>query len=700
MAKQDRSGSKYEKLLAYSLDVLRYDRNTDSSRNYLQPPKNAEIVINGIYIQPDFVVRFGETVKAVLYATHWSNTRSSKYKFWRTWEEQAQQRVAVGDSFLAVNFVFEALPAGSKPMLCFNAGELPLDPTRSSGRPIQLEGWDPGIGWALIESFDINILFPKGYAPIAKVNEFDQGDLDAVTTALLRRALGCSPKRSFRSQWNTLRAITSAAPAVPRSTPTTASRYRIGLLHVYLLCRVLEKRSGKTLPVPAVVETLIKVAVDKIELSKLRRQPPFDQFTTEELGELLDVLASVFVRKGSKPEGFCTIRRFSAGANTLKEVMFNHDLKLCVADLKGHLASKGFVNAIEDAFARFDSAYGVTEAIDDLAFPDTADEKATFVRDHLLSLAKKASDLASALWSLNSPACAKRKKVSPHAQNWHFEILLYLCGLNSTEDIQTRFKEEFEKSGHKLRPHAPYGGHAQTVAFMLQGRDVCETWSRIGRNRTLTPDAFRELCWRTVAQCISVALEDRGVSHMFSSDKVATTLYLQNKSMRIISSDLNGFYIMIDHFLGDLCYLKFLDDEDQEGEASDALSARIRASWQTDMVKKIWGSAPLETWVEGVSKDGKWLIKVQSSQDGNEGHKTKELAGRCRAMHLEWKPGKDPKDRSKWSFKKRKMPKCALVLDGDWDYSKKKNLYEAGWDWVGDVSQLEELRQLIKPQAE
>jgi hypothetical protein len=52
-------------------------------------------------------------------------------------------------------------------------------------------------------------------------------------------------------------------------------------------------------------------------------------------------------------------------------------------------------------------------------------------------------------------------------------------------------------------------------------------------------------------------------------------------------------------------------------------------------------------------------------------------------------------DRSKWSFQRRKMPKCALVLDGDWDRTKKKNLYEAGWDWVGDVSELDELRRLI-----
>jgi hypothetical protein len=179
-----------------------------------------------------------------------------------------------------------------------------------------------------------------------------------------------------------------------------------------------------------------------------------------------------------------------------------------------------------------------------------------------------------------------------------------------------------------------------------------------------------------------------------AKDKAAIA-YLQNKSMRIISSDLNGLYILIDHFLGDLCHLQFLDDDEQEDGAVIALSARVCASWQTDMVKSLWGSAPLETWVEGVSKDGQWVIKVQSSQDGNEGHKTKELAGRCRAMHLAWKSDQDASDRSRWTFQRRKMPKCALVLDGDWDRTKKKNLYEAGWNWVGDVSQLDELRKLL-----
>jgi hypothetical protein len=696
MPKQDRTGTKYEKLLAFSLEILGFARNTDGIKNYLQPPKNSEVVIAGTFIQPDLVVRNGEQIASVVYSTHWSNTRSSKYKFWRTWEEQAQQRVAVGDTFLAVNCVFEVLPTGSKPMICTTAEDLPFDASREGKRPIQLEGWDPGIGWALLESFDVSILFPKGYGPISDVSAYEDGDHDSVTTALLRKALSQAPKSSFSTQWKTLRSIKSLAPPVPRTIPVTASRYRIGLLHVYLLCRVLEARVSGGVSVEEVVDSLLQIAGSDTDITKLRRKPPFDKFSADDLDELVATLATVYVRRGSKPETFCTIREFSNGKTVLRKIAFNKDLRLCVDDLKSHVKSKGFVTAIESAFKRFDRAFGVAEAIADLAFPDSAENKTGFVERTLLPLSRKPKELGDKLWKLSHATSSSRKAISAHIQNWHFEILLNLCGLNSTEDIQTRFKERFERSGHKLRPHAPYGGHAQTVAFMLQGRDLCELWSGTVGKRTLTPDAFRELCWFTVAACIADALADRGSGHKSSTAGQATIQYLQSKSMRIISSDLNGFYIMIEHFLGDVCHLQFLGEDEQEDNAAEALSIRVCPSWQTDMVNKLWGGAPLETWVEGVSKDGEWLVKVQSSQDGNEGHKTKELAGRCRAMHLEWKPGKDPAERSKWTFKARTMPKCALVLDGDWDRIKKKNLYEAGWDWVGDVSQLSDLRKLIR----
>jgi hypothetical protein len=137
-----------------------------------------------------------------------------------------------------------------------------------------------------------------------------------------------------------------------------------------------------------------------------------------------------------------------------------------------------------------------------------------------------------------------------------------------------------------------------------------------------------------------------------------------------------------------------LNESSKEGKV--ALKAANCPSVQTELTKELWNSASLDSRLEGISRNGTWLIKIQSAQDGNEGHKTKELAGRSRAFHLAWLKGQDIADRTQWKFKKRSMPRVALVLDGDWDANKKKNLYEAGWDWVGDVSELADLRALIK----
>jgi hypothetical protein len=692
MSIQDRTGTKYEKLLAYSLEALGFVRNTNAPLNYQQPLKSADIIISGTYIQPDLVLRRGETVEAVLYSTHWSNTRDSKRKFWRTWEEQAQQRVAIDDRFLAVNCVFEALPPGTKPFLSLIADQLPLDQSRDGVRPIQLEGWDPGIGWAMVESFDVTVLFPKGYPPISDVIQFNTGDHDPVTTGLLRKALMCRPKEYFGTQWGELIKIRNRARKLQRGVPETRTRYRIGLLHVFLLHRLFSLRSGHDMPLKQLIERLTEIGQSETDLRSLRRTPPFDLFSEGELEELLVALGRVYVRKGSKPAFFCKIRKFSEGTKTLKKISFNDDLKICLLDLRSHLTRVGFIKGVTNAFTRFEGAFGVREAIEDLAQPSLVERKVIFCEKELKPIVADSLSLGKRLRELAYPD--SRKSVSLQRQNWHLEILLYLCGLNSAEDVQTRFKTHFERTGHKLRPHAPYGGHAQTVAFMLQGRDICEQWSPAARTRTLTEEECRNLAWECMAKSISEAVKDRAGAS-FRTVEEAVILYLQNKSMRIISSDLNGFSIIIEYFLGDLFYLSFFDADEAEEGATDALRNRILASWQTDVMSRLWRASPLETWVEGVSKNGSWLVKVQSSQDGNEGHKTKELSGRCRAFHLEWLSGEPPTNRKLWRFRERKMAKVALVIDGDWDRTKKKNLCEAGWDWVGDVSQLEELRTLV-----
>ncbi len=705
MATQDRSGSKYELLLASSLNVLQYHHDSDTGENYLHPSPRQDLVIDDTFIQPDFVIRSGIAITAVLYSTHWSNTRSSKYKFWRTWEEQAQQKVAVGQSLISVNCIFEALPEGGTPLLVTQADQLPNDEARDGLRPLQLKGWDPGIGWALIESFDVTLLFPSGYRPVFEAQRYGLGEHDEQTTSLLRSALAHERKRYLDSQWKTLQQTRKVALENLPLLTDTRSRYRIGLLHLYLLFRIVERSAGAgQVSLADLVRDAVSVSGTQTRLDRLAMLPVFRTVDKERVFDIFLTLSKIYVRKGQNPKFFLTLSGLSFGSGigsaNARQIKFNEDLKECLNDLAHHLTQPGFMGAVERAFLRFDSRYGVTEALDDLASTELVKQKEAFVRRTFARALQRrnAQELAELLQVNCLPTQTGRTSVSSHSQNWVFERVVYLTGLNSAEDVQTRFKEFFEASGHKLRPHAPYGGHAQAVAFMLQGRDLCEQWSTGSRRRTLDADGFRELAWQSIAEAVIQGMEARGRRTSVSDDTVVRR-YIENKSMRIISSDLNGFEIMIDHFLGDCCQFAFdseSDDEEPDTVVSNAgLADRIQRSWQTDIVEQIWGGRPLETWLEGVSNDGRWLIKVQSAQDGNEGHKTKELAGRCRGMCLVREQATDPLKRTRWRFGERIGKNRALVLDGDWNATQKKNLYEAGWTWVGDVSQLAQLRSLI-----
>lgn len=686
MPLQDRSGTKYEKLLAASLLFMGYELNGTGSKNYLHPGKRSDIIIPHTFIQPDLVVRSGKKVKAVIYSTHWSETRSSKKKFWRTWEEAAQQKVILGSDFLTVNCIFEALPEGTNPIVCIHSEDLPKDKSRQGTPPIQLNGWDPGIGWAMVEAFDVSIVFPVGYPPVHLVNSFDVGDHDLVTTKMVKAALKKNHKKHYSELWQTLRNLRDKQVENMPNLNLTQSRYRIGLIHVYLFYRLFQKISGnKFSSFENFISSIVENYRGRLKLDKILKSQAFSSFSFESLRSAFWVLSMVPVRTGTNPVMFCSISQIK----TLIRITFNKDLELCLEDLKQHLSDPSLFQAIYRAFNRFDACYGVNEALEDLAKVSLVLQKESFVRKVFGSHVGNMQEMDFLLQSHAKTMSSQRRTISSHSQNWVFEMLLYLTGLNSSEDIQKRFKEVFESSGHKLRPHAPYGGHAQTVAFMLQGRDVCEQWSTSNAKRTLSPEEFRRLCWESVAQSLVEAFKDRG-GQIKDPDTVITK-YLENKALRIISSDLNSFHIMVDFFLGDLCTFAFDDEPDEAVE----LGARIRPSWQTEVINGIWSGRPLETWLEGVSNDGKWLIKVQSAQDGNEGHKTKELSGRCRGMRVAWSLKGSIQERAKWQFRLRSLPKLALVLDGDWSSTRKRNLYEAGWDWVGDVSQLTELRKLI-----
>lgn len=601
----------------------------------------------------------------------------------------------MSDEILTINCIFEALPSGSQPAVYRTSHELPRDQTREEDVPIQLNGWDPGIGWAMIEAFDISIIFPVGYAPVFELDHSVEGNHDPTTTDLLAEVLEADIKPCFISQWQILQGIRHIALENLPQVQNTRSRYRIGLLHVYLFYRLVQRVAHDRAPsLEDFVSTLVETTNDRVQVNRLATQPAFAVMELEQLVQVFEQLAQIYVRKGKNAKTFCTLQTFSnpIADATVYRAKFNPDFQLCMQDLREHIQDSRFASSIYRSFERFDQTFGIEEALDDLADPALVSAKEAFVRAHFLGALEDEDALNEQLQLHAKVLSEERLEISEHQQNWVFEMLLYITGLNSAEDIQKRFKANFERSGHRVRPHAPYGDHAKLVAFLLQGRDICEQWSDFSRRRTLSAEEFRTLSWRTIAQCIIQGFRDE--NQMIYPPEVVIQKYQGNKSMRVISSDLNGFYIMVEHFLGDICYLQFTEDT---SDYPEELKPRICPSWQTDVINTIWNGRPLETWMEGVSRNGQWLIKVQSSQDGNEGHKTKELAGRCRALRLAWSHGTDPRNRDEWSFSLRPLPKLALVLDGDWDVTKKRNLYEAGWDWVGDVSQLQELRQLIQP---
>jgi len=541
----------------------------------------------------------------------------------------------------------------------------------------------------MIEAFDVSLVFPRNYRPTREVRQYAHGQHDDVTTELLRGALRTRPKPFLSTQWDIYRTVRQVQLEVLGPVRATNSRYRIGLLHLYLLQRFLLRRFGElAADIGALLGALVPFLQEEVRLQELCRSAAFQDHAENEVHACLEALALVNVRTGKNPRPFLSLRNLEHGGNTVIYASVNTDLRTCLGDLVQHAADDGLLRCIDEAFVRFDERYGVPEALDDMESTALVEQKERFVRQVFRDCLDDVNALAGRLIRHAKIVSPNRREVCAHQSNWVFEMLLYITGLNSAEDIHNRFKVAFEASGHRLRDHAPYGGQAQTIMIMLQGRDLCEQWNETNQNRSLGADEFRDLCWRAVAHSVVEAFQAVG-GEARSADEVIRK-YRDSKSMRIISSDLNGLEIMVEMMLGDLCVFTFTEPD------ADKLAARICASWQTDMVNSLWNGRPLETWLEGASRNGRWLVKVQSSQDGHEADKAKEVAGRCRCMKTEWASDGNPRNRNSWHFGNREMKRLALVLDGDWSVDNKRNLYEAGWDWAGDISELDDLRERIQ----
>lgn len=701
MSKQDRSGVKYENFIKKLLHYLGYKSESNVGKNYLNPNKRSKsIAIPGTYTQPDFVIRQDTNITAILYVTHWSKKRNSSFKFWRTWEESAQQKIIIGNGLLTVNCLFEALPERASPDIFITSDELPKDNYRDDVQvPIGFSGWYPALSWAVVEAFDVSLVFPLHYNSVHELN-FDLGEHDFITSQLLEKCLQKKSKTYLEEQWNILRKIHKEVIISNLKNQDTHTRYRIGLLHVYLAYQLFIRKVNQC---NFYIEDFICLLI-QVEKEHLKCQQKYFKINSNNTdSKLIEVqklclffeqIGQVYTRSGEKATTLCTVHKFSdpSQSSTIYKIKFNKDLSLCLQDIKAHLKVDGFIKAIEQAFIRFDKSYGIDEALENLSHPEQVCTKENFVRQYFLPVINDEKELNEMLQTHAKCMSPERASVSGHQQNWVFEMLIYLANVNIAEDIYTQIAAEFENLGHKLRPHAPFKDETMMVSYLLRGRDICEHWTSRNQQRTLSEEQFKYLCWQAIAKCIVKSLSSK--KNYIQDSQTIISKFLFNRTSRIISSELNSLHIIIEYFLGDLCQLFFTDDEKLKK------NQKISYSVHTEITDGLWGNKSLETYMEGISNNGQWLIKIQSSQDGHQSDKTKELAGRCRAIHIAWSHGSDPLNRLEWSFTKRQLPKLALLLDGDWTATQKRNLYEAGWDWVGDVAELGELRNLIQEESE
>jgi hypothetical protein len=186
----------------------------------------------------------------------------------------------------------------------------------------------------MIESFDVTILLPVGYASVAEVRGYSAGNHDAATTNLLRQALAKRAKPFLESQWDVLRGIRKEALEEKRS-PTlenTQSRYRIGLLHLYLLYRVIQHVSGsKAVKLEELIRKMSSVAKSETRLDKLALASVFSGVSRDHVFEVFKTLSEIYVRKGSNAKFFLTFGGLSPlsenpGATGTVRVRFNADL--------------------------------------------------------------------------------------------------------------------------------------------------------------------------------------------------------------------------------------------------------------------------------------------------------------------------------------------------------------------------------------
>jgi hypothetical protein len=402
----------------------------------------------GPWYKPDFlVVNEADTPVSCLHVTHWSNPRDSHRKFWRTVEDHFQFKTLFGPEFLSVNLVFVALRDSSGPRIVRDTKEL-----------LDLAGWAPTNGTVLSVSFDATLLFPVHY-PV----------LEAYAAHLNGKVVPAGPRqrrRFYNEQWELLcgsdpavrSAVDTAAdllrqalssPPHPRypaaavrrlqdvcfrgrqravGVTETASRYRKGIQHAFILREAINRHFGKLLHPDLACWNLLNAParLSRQQFAATLGLPP--GFPTTQVDDFIDTLASIPVQMDQRQPLFLLDAAAGVGTGgTSGFVKWNDDLALFLQGLTKLATSDrtSFQQALTALFSRYLRAQGMGDVLADLSDPQRIVQKVQYVRQNYVGVKDKAKFVGGLAADLLTPgARPSHQQLVPDVHNWVADLML------------------------------------------------------------------------------------------------------------------------------------------------------------------------------------------------------------------------------------------------------------------------------------
>lgn len=632
----------------------------------------------GPWYDPDFVVTDDRVVRSVVSVTHWSNPRSSQYKFWRTAEEMFQYKTLFGRQTQSLNLLFEALDADQPPVKITDLTVLQ-----------EFHGWSPTNGSMHALAHDVTLAFPLEYLPLTTF----QDSLPALRgTPQVRRRARMEHWEHLCSTHPQIQTLVDQAAELlgqaleygvnPRFTPeaighlqtvcfngrmrataaplhTTRSRYRKGIQHAYLLYLAARAQLGRDDLARQWVEQVLKIPA---RFSQVEWDRGFATLGHPAAAAPMQAALRALPVKMDRRQPLPMLE--VAG---LAQLVWNEDMAEFINGLVPLAPAdrEAFMTGLWDLFAQYDQAYGMNDIARDLAQVNRIDQKVDYVAARYLGIPDRATFIARVTEDMLTPGTTPPPQtVAEDQHNWVADILLEFYGLGSMQHITPSLPRKFQvETGEGLRNYAFNGNLGQLVSDLIRGKDIAEY---IRSAATLNRQEFYAAIWPLFGETLWEAIQGKDA---LNPEEVKIR-YRYKKAMRIISSpDLEPIRPMM------LRSVPGLDESE----------VTLRGVFNQLSRFKGWGNGALTTTAGGRDPTSGAFIQTQAVVGAkNIDHKVKELASRLRSLYLDlnsdgnFEPNSD-------------NDKHFLVIDGDWPINSKINLFEAGFQGIYEIAESDSL---------